>query len=144
MYLKNNIKMELVDKCVGNVRINFGDWYAALNNLSNENPYEITYCKYCINNECVQKSDIYKINYEYEKNWNCNCDCPNKVEHEKENKCIKRFVCNKHKQKESEGMIMTCDMGNCLKCNSSTTSGALKYCVGCSASFQICEYCGYK
>ena len=62
----------------------------------------------------------------------------------KENKCIKRFVCNKHKQKESGGMIMTCDMGNCFKCNNFTTSGVLKYCVGCSASFQICEYCGSK
>jgi hypothetical protein len=71
--------MELANKCVGDVRINVGVWYAQSNNLDNKNPYELTYCEYCVNNECVQKSELYKINYEIYEQWNCNCDCPNKA-----------------------------------------------------------------
>jgi hypothetical protein len=41
-------------------------------------------------------------------------------------------------------MITTCDMGHCLKCNGLTSSGASKYCTGCSSVFQICAYCGSK
>ena len=126
------------DKCVGDIRVNTGVWYALNENLHNENPYEVTYCSYCVHNQCVQCDNLYQVDYSAFKSWNCNCDCPNKELHKQEDKVVKPFFCDKHKNGSS---IMTCDMGRCFKCNVRTSSGMIKCCEGCSATLQICQYC---
>lgn len=71
------------NKCVGNIRVNCRDWFALSDHLNHDNPYDVTYCGFCVDNECVKRDDTYKVNYEKIECWNCNCDCPNKNQHEK-------------------------------------------------------------
>jgi len=120
-----------INACVGDTRINFGEWYTPVG----KTPSEFTYCEFCIKNGCVaDMSTVYKVVEEVN---SCNCDCENKASHEH----IKPYVCQACDVLLRQGMVMDCRVGRCKKCNAYTSSGGVKYCKGCSAIFGLCPYC---
>lgn len=132
-----------MEGCVGDIRLKRGNWWARSDHLDNENPLDITYCEYCIDHNCVNVDDVYKVNLEDNLNYSINCDCPNKRNHKTDGNCIKPHVCANHRTKESGGMLMDCMMSKCKTCENDTESMGIKYCDSCSHTNKICRYCGH-
>jgi hypothetical protein len=112
----------MISACVGNIKINYGKWYAPIGKTA----YQCTICEFCILNGCVEKSAVYELDEinQY------SCNCTNNHTH------IEEYVC--------EDCIYDCnfiiaDMGKCITCKEFTKN---KYCNGCSAIFSKCIYCG--
>src|SRR5579863_5542077 len=116
----------VINACVGSIRINYGEWYTPTGKTS----VDFTYCEWCFRNGCTNGVDIYKNDNDNISS--CNCDCPYQSSHP----CIREFICDKCQS--DDGGLMTCDVTECLKCGGGTYSGAMDYCAGCSALFDIC------
>ena len=118
---------KLSDCCVGNLFLSVGNWYTPIG----KTPQECTYCEYCVNNGCITKDEIYKLDAV----GNCNCDCPAQKNHPR----LKGYTCQKHSRGD---MLSVCMVGTCKNCKGWTSTTAKQYCDGCSAILNLCMYCG--
>lgn len=125
-----------MDCCVGKTRINFGKWYCP----HDKTPEEFTYCEYCYNNGCVDKSTVYDLQETLDNLTeapNCNCDCPNQESHP----LLSAIMCPIC-EISSYGMMQCCACGNCKKCGILTPYSGECYCIGCSYQLKACYDCG--
>lgn len=51
-----------MEACVGNIAVKGGNWWARIDHLDHENVLDITYCEYCINHNCINLEELYKVN----------------------------------------------------------------------------------
>ncbi|XWV25753.1 putative orfan [Tupanvirus soda lake] len=130
-----------MDCCVAGTRINFGIWYCP----KDKTPQEFTYCEYCYNNNCMDKSEVYRIEptvIDKSKDntggvKKCNCDCPKQAEHP----FLTQLLCPTC-DIGSYGMCRCCTCGECSRCNEMTAYSGQKYCIGCSYFMKACYECG--
>lgn len=116
----------MIKGCVGDIKINFGKWYSPVG----KSAYECTICEFCVQNGCVEKSDMREIDEINQ----CVCNCINKQNH----LCIEEYACTE--------CLISCnieklDTNKCTICKE-YTNYYTKYCAGCSAIFEKCIYCG--
>lgn len=117
-----------MDKCVGAMRISFGEWYCP----KGQTPQQCTYCAYCVNNGCIGINDVDRVEVAIN---SCNCDCPNQKDHPK----LQPVVCDDCVPKL--GGFMTCDCGDCNHCGGFTPTGCQQCCDGCSILLNVCIFC---
>ncbi|XWV24521.1 putative ORFan [Tupanvirus deep ocean] len=130
-----------MDCCVARTRVNFGTWYCP----KGKTPQEFTYCEYCYNNGCANKSEVYAIEptpFDESKNNtssvnNCNCDCPKQAEHP----FLVQLLCPVC-DIGSYGMCRCCICGQCSRCQEMTAYSGQIYCSGCSYFMKACHECG--
>lgn len=119
-----------MDCCVGDTRVNFGTWYSP----NGKTPEECTYCEYCINNKCINISEVYKLE---DQAVQCSCDCPNKKIHPK----LYCYFCPKCEIERFNKMRPT-SQGTCKRCKYPTPFITQAYCASCSIELNSCYDCG--
>jgi hypothetical protein len=124
-----------MDCCVGKTNVSFGQWYCPIGKESSQ----FTYCEYCYENGCVDKSAVYEVkSTESNKYILFNCDCPNQSHHE----TIVPLKCPSCNLEKSECFICAC--GTCATCGIQISLSAFKLCDGCSYRYNACHKCGNK
>jgi hypothetical protein len=119
-----------MDCCVGDTPINFGNWYCQ----NGKTAEDCTYCEYCVNNKCIDVSQLYKLS---DSTYHCTCDCPKKHSHPK----LFCYFCPKC-EIERFGMEPPKAGGACKKCKFQTPLANQAYCASCSIQLKSCYECG--
>ncbi len=124
-----------IDCCIGSAKVGFGKWYTPIGLTTSQ----CTYCEFCYNNGCIDKSNVYEATNikpnKYNSLTNCNCDCPNQSNHERVVP-IKCPFCN------IEAECLLCGAGKCQDCETAVPYFFYKLCDGCSYRNKSCYRCG--
>lgn len=134
--ISDNLTNKSIDCCIGKTRVRFGRWFTPIGSTSDQ----CTYCNFCYNNGCADKSTVYEVipqkPNKYNSLLNCNCDCPNQSNHDLI-VAIKCPQCNVEPNK-----IFFCSASYCNDCGIDIPYSADHLCDGCSYRTKSCYSCG--
>ena len=131
----------LMSKCPGKAIVNFGTWFCP----SDKTLAKYTYCEYCVNNGCIDKTSVTQIKHTFidyllfrNKIKYIKCNCPNQLMHP----VISAYLCPTC-DLESD-VCSTASSGHCKLCKIEIGLETYTYCCGCSYQICACLRCGQK